>query len=92
MNGPWSGRRSKLAILAQKSGALGGTLRGVPELRAQDVFQFGEYRDTDNRHVVGEKCLKKIRAQAARGERTHQYVRVENHPHDTSRNTSSSVK
>lgn len=85
-------RRRLFAELAQERCSRGSGFGRVPKLVAQDGFQFGKHRLTYDRLMVSEQRLKKVGAQAARGECTDQDVCVEGNPHDTSRKTSSSVR
>ena len=47
---------------------------------------------TDHQFMFRRNNAKEIRANPSRGDGTHQHVGIEEHPHDTSRNTSSSVR
>ena len=63
---------------------LDATGQGTPQLDQDDL--------PDNQIVLGKNVAENVGAQTSGRERCHEDVRVEEHPHDTSRNTSSSVR
>jgi len=65
---------------------------GKAELAAQHPAQLNYDNLACDEFVFGKNVAKNIGAQAARGKRAHQNISVEEDPHETSLNTSSSVR
>ena len=86
------GGASNHFIRAQQLFSLFEAIRGDAKLRREDSAQFLQYDFTNHEIMLGNDHAKQVRTEPASGERAHQHVRVENNPHDTSRNTSSSVR
>lgn len=62
------------------------------ELGGQDPTEFGDNNLADHQLMLGEDGAEHIGAKAARGQRGDEYVGIEADPHETARNTSSSVR
>ena len=62
------------------------------KLSSQDIAQLVEQRSGRNDDVMADAVLQKIATDAARDEGRDEDVRVEEQPHETRLNTSSSVK
>lgn len=65
---------------------------GEPELAAQDVLEFSEYRVANDEIVLGQDRLEEIGTKPTRGQCADDHVGVQRNSQDTSRNTSSSVR
>lgn len=68
--------------------------RAGRELQAalEHSAKLGKDDFTRDQVVLGKHYPQHIRTETARGERRNQDIGVEEHPHETSRNTSSSVR
>jgi len=65
---------------------------GQPELADEYSFELQQHRLARQQLMVVDDALEQFAAEAARGDTACENVRIEKDPHETSRNTSSSVR
>jgi len=78
--------------LGEQSNRVPHVYRALMKFSSQDVAQLVERRSGRNDDVMADAVLQKLAADAARDEGRDEDVRVEEQPHETRLNTSSSVK
>jgi len=78
--------------LAEQPNGASRIHRALMKFSRQDVTQLVEQRSGRNDDVMADAVLQQLATDAARDERRDEEVRVEEQPHETRLNTSSSVK